>query len=465
MSIISSVQTRQASTSQSLSSVSENRSPFSSSSASLSEEEWDWKIALPRSLRAELLDPFQTYPESRVQGVDVLMKYYLKTAVYKVFPWNPALENNPTTTYYVPLVWNDQVLFHATLQLSAMRLSKHRISQNVKLDSDTKMQLETECIRLLRDRVENQDLGKGVSDQTISAVATLAAIEHENGRMRMLKMHMNGLKRMVDVRGGLNAIRETSPMVANSVFWMFVVAIYEIPFPNLDPFLPPFLPSKHNLSHFQDFGPPTHESPLPLDLVNLGVVQPIALILNSVQHVSQLVPAFSSYPTAATSMVILTRMCALLSHLLSLPQIQSSKTADFSSVVSECTRYAILLHVFTPWRGLQPDGALTINHLLHQLIHYLKVLINFSEEQNMNNELVLWLFATGGVASLNMPERAWFVSHLAELTENMMISNWKDMKANVSRAIWHEKLCERVHKMLWDEVAAKRGLGEEKDVD
>jgi hypothetical protein len=38
-------------------------------------------------------------------------------------------------------------------------------------------QLSAECIRLLRDRVENEELQLGVSDQTISAVATLAAIE------------------------------------------------------------------------------------------------------------------------------------------------------------------------------------------------------------------------------------------------------------------------------------------------
>jgi hypothetical protein len=32
-------------------------------------------------------------------------------------------------------------------------------------------------------------------------------------------MHINGLKRMVGIRGGLQAIREMNPMLANSVFW------------------------------------------------------------------------------------------------------------------------------------------------------------------------------------------------------------------------------------------------------
>jgi len=153
---------------------------------------------------------------------------------------------------------------------------------------------------------------------------------------------------------------------------MFVVAHYEVPFPSLDPLLPPFFPSDHNLrhsppqlvtSHFQDIDP-SHSNLPPLDLVSLGVTQPIATIL-AVQHVSRLVPAFNSYPTAATNLIILTRMCTLLSHLLSLPSIKPiSEDNQHYTLISESSRFAILLHVFTPWRGLQPDGTLTINHLL-----------------------------------------------------------------------------------------------------
>jgi len=45
-------------------------------------------------------------------------------------------------------------------------------------------QLSAECIRLLRDRVENEELQLGVSDQTIRAVATLAAIEVSCARLK-----------------------------------------------------------------------------------------------------------------------------------------------------------------------------------------------------------------------------------------------------------------------------------------
>src|SRR3954468_19358623 len=122
---------------------------------------------------------------------------------------------------------------------------------------------------------------------------------------------------------------------------MFVVAIYEIQYPNFDPVLPPFFPAEHNLSlapvsHFEDFAP-KYEHPIPLDLLALGLLEPIATIMKSVQHVSQLIPKFSSYPTAATSQVILTRMCTLLSHLLNLPRIVAGPSlgAKYSAALSE----------------------------------------------------------------------------------------------------------------------------------
>jgi hypothetical protein len=244
---------------------------------------------------------------------------------------------------------------------------------------------------------------------------------------------------------------------------MFVVATYEVPFPVIDPILPPFFPIDHGLelvSHFQDFGP-ARSIPPPLDLVALGVTSPIATILDSVQHVSQLVPSWNMYPAASTHLVMLTRMCTLLSHLLSLPPITplSSPTlepehARSSALVSESVRYAILLHVFTAWRGLPPDGTLTINHLMHQLIDCVKEI--FAMPGKVDDCLLLWILAVGGVSALDVPERKWFVSHLADMTDEMGIENWEDMKAHVSRVIWHERLAGRSYRKLWEEVDARR---------
>ena len=65
----------------------------------------------------------------------------------------------------------DAFLYHVVLQVSAFELEWRRGIPNT-FHSEA---YARECIRLLKDRVENSV--SGISDQTIAAVATLASIE------------------------------------------------------------------------------------------------------------------------------------------------------------------------------------------------------------------------------------------------------------------------------------------------
>lgn len=210
------------------------------------------------------------------------------------------------------------------------------------------------------------------------------------------------------------------------------------------------------VSHFQEFGP-QYESLQALEFQLLGVDQNIASVVNSVQHVSQLVPTHS-YPTAATSLAILTRMCNLLSYLLSIQPVLNDSQEGIANLISESMRLSTLLHVFTPWRGLSPDGSITINHLLHQLISNLKPML--SAPNWSPNLIMLWMFCTGAVAADKLPERGWFVGHLAEMTEDMEIDTWERMKPFVSKVIWHERLNTGPYTKLWLEIAQKRNESE-----
>jgi hypothetical protein len=69
---------------------------------------------------------------------------------------------------------------------------------------------------------------------------------------------------------------------------------------------------------------------------------------------------------------------------------------------------------------------------------------------------ILWMLCTGAVAADKMPERGWFVGHLAEMTEEMEIGTWEMMKSFVSRVIWHERLNTRAYTKLWLEIEQKR---------
>ncbi|MCJ1301339.1 hypothetical protein MMC08_004138 [Hypocenomyce scalaris] len=64
-----------------------------------------------------------------------------------------------------------------------------------------------------------------VSDQTTLAVANLTAIEHDRHNMRALRVHLDLLKHMAAIRGGIGAMREDCAFAANFVLWISMIAM------------------------------------------------------------------------------------------------------------------------------------------------------------------------------------------------------------------------------------------------
>ena len=130
-----------------------------------------------------------------------------------------------------PLALADPALFHVTLQTASLDDEL----QAGKGFPHSEM-LMKDSVSLLRHKIENRSLA--FHDATMNAVVTLAAIEvnnifgclsgnwlmypnfqHGKGNIQVSKMHIDGVKRMVDVRGGLSKVKETSPLTARMVAW------------------------------------------------------------------------------------------------------------------------------------------------------------------------------------------------------------------------------------------------------
>jgi hypothetical protein len=58
-----------------------------------------------------------------------------------------------------------------------------------------------------------------IQDETMDSVVTLAAIEFGKGNAEVGRMHIDGIKSMVRVRGGLQQVKATSPLTARMVSW------------------------------------------------------------------------------------------------------------------------------------------------------------------------------------------------------------------------------------------------------
>jgi hypothetical protein len=74
-----------------------------------------------------------------------------------------------------------------------------------------------DSVSLIRRRIQDPVLA--FQDETLDSVVTLAAIEYGKGNMAASQVHIDGVKRMVQMRGGIQQVKSTSPLTARMVAW------------------------------------------------------------------------------------------------------------------------------------------------------------------------------------------------------------------------------------------------------
>lgn len=74
-----------------------------------------------------------------------------------------------------------------------------------------------DSVSLVRQKVA--DPASVLQDETLDAIITLAAIEYGKGNTDVSALHIDGVKRLVQLRGGINTVKRISPLTARMVAW------------------------------------------------------------------------------------------------------------------------------------------------------------------------------------------------------------------------------------------------------
>jgi hypothetical protein len=157
----------------------------------------------------------------------------LHKIAFQYYPLDLSATSNPFLISWWPLALGDPALFHVSLQTAC--LDEERSAQKGFHGSELLM---ADSVALLRRKVEDTSLA--VQDGTMNSVITLATIEvrsspffsrlfnqslifpfsqYGKGNIQVSEMHVDGVKKMVNMRGGINAVRQTSPLTARMVSW------------------------------------------------------------------------------------------------------------------------------------------------------------------------------------------------------------------------------------------------------
>lgn len=363
-----------------------------------------------------------------------LLFYYRQVIGNAVYPFPNKLTFNPVQTSWIPCALADDVFFQTLMFSSA--------SHQAFLGGGQKKSLLPPRIlgSVFSQLGQRLDCNRNLSDATIGAVTCLAMVENMRGNYHNYKVHMDGLTKILSIRG----VADLEEQMQLKVYRTEVEgAINFLTRPLLPPYHRVHLPLEHVM-------PP--ELAGALDTNNLAVM----------------LDGCGIDPKLSKTLCTVARFGRSLHHVLSsrdMFMVPSSYDEDLiciqlellsvdvytESGLTRAARLGGMLFIKSTMRGvgIAPPSS---RKLLQNLKDSLLVV---RPEQRMA-PLMLWLSVIGGIASLGLPEHRWFVERLRLITNNVpSMRTWDDCLRCLRNMMWVDWIHKGPCMSLWEEM---RGL-------
>lgn len=125
-----------------------------------------------------------------------------------MFPLEPCILFEKKDTQWLEPMFFDAVYLNATV-FATMTFAGLLSSQS----NQTAGSYFTTTLQLLQERLSLQDEKLKVSDPTLMAVWTLAMHSVFVGEYRTARQHISGLRKMIELRGGLDNLRGNTKLI------------------------------------------------------------------------------------------------------------------------------------------------------------------------------------------------------------------------------------------------------------
>ncbi|KAL3451140.1 hypothetical protein BJX65DRAFT_269029 [Aspergillus insuetus] len=415
-------------------------------------------------------DPFDSYPSTRLprEHVQRLIHSFLHKIAFQYYPLDLNASSNPFLVSWWPLALGDPALFHVSLQTAC--LDEELLAQRGFHASEVLM---ADSVALLRRKVEDPSLA--VQDGTMNSVITLAAIEFGKGNTQVSQMHVDGVKKLVDMRGGINAVRQTSPLTARMVSWVSMLVMGHPQFNTQDdhgigdgiPIVPEWqmdLTSSSSpsltSSHLND-SLPINE--LDIDPTVKNILLRLRTAFDRAQHTG-------FPPTRLHDLTCFVIHRLLLSAPLSTsPSCPATQAQTEPCPATESVRYAIILYMFIIHGPTYYSHAVIMDAIVGRFIGSLTApdldAVNQTQDSSScSNSLDVWCTAIGLVASAGTSSYSWFLQRAQSFTNipesYSQLHTWADVLAHIRSILWMDTpQAEGIFRPHWDALLAASSIG------
>ncbi|CRJ83597.1 hypothetical protein BN1708_009082 [Verticillium longisporum] len=345
------------------------------------------------------LDPFDSYPQTRLPRAQVqrLIHSFHNKIAFQYYPLDLSATSNPFLVSWWPLALGDPALFHVSLQTAC--LDEELLAQKGFQSSEVLM---ADSVALLRRKVE--DLSLAVQDGTMNSVITLATIEYGKSNIEVSHTHVEGVKRLVQLRGGINAVRQTSPLTARMVSWASMLIMGHPQFETQDD------------AGIGDGIPPIPEwqlEPIGLDdyHVDLAPYEIDYAVSNVVGRLRSVFRQAEQVHFSTTRLHDLT--CFVVHRLL---RASPDPSISAPSPMSQCLRYATALYMFIIQGPTYYPHTVIMSDVIRNLIE--------NHDQLDPSPFDIWIFTIGLAASVGTAQYQWFLERARAAATSLQLREW-----------------------------------------
>ncbi|KPM42814.1 hypothetical protein AK830_g3727 [Neonectria ditissima] len=293
-------------------------------------------------------------------------------------------------------------------------------------------------LTLLRERLLGGNDEAKVSDSTIGVVVKLASAAHFNGDYEAAKRHMEGLRKMVELRGGIEALQGKQLFVEILRCDLGIALLNSsspLFFHHPSEPVPPY--SENMFSNFNDKMALQDDlkliGNLSVDLVAAWrVMRRFCLVVNLGTQTQRLIRPEIVHET----------MTAVIYRLINM--------GVATGVFDETIRQGLLAfshHVFLQWQDIKLP--------YHRFpATYKSCVLQLRAANGGSPQLMLWLLMTGAVSVFPLSEQGWFQQCLREYAELCEVRTWKKMQEVLKSFLWIALLDEEPGKRIYDSLYA-----------
>ncbi|KAI0160126.1 hypothetical protein GGR57DRAFT_520245 [Xylariaceae sp. FL1272] len=398
-------------------------------------------------------DPFDAFPAKLEPYMLSLLKYYVNDIWKEFYKLEAFVGCNPMADFWMPMAFQDPALLHTMIGCADAWITGYSTS---KRPGREVMHLH-QSISIVNERL--QTTMNVASETTIAIVAGMALLEKGLGRHEHWRIHMRGLRRLVDMIGGLYKL-SSKPLV---LYKIYRADLYGA----LDAVETPFFPRSILGPYEANVLRPFRSNGFNAVRACIGLDDTLCLCIHQLEEAMQFwerLRARDSEPltplTAAQTRHLLTQV----QYTLISPDLQDKyDTETCEGQIMEYCRISLILYTLTVLRERPPTTSMgqqigtTYQRVVMNLIESLR---NHSADHACTVSLPLefhfWtlFLASNVMRDHRVKGRSWVLETFEELASMKVgiVYDWQKLETQISAYLWIPEIHEASFATLRSEL-------------